>query len=403
MNLDFPTLAVVGFVLSIGLAVAFSLLLLVLRGQPVLRLWTASLWLGAASLTLVAQRPHMPTLLSILAGNACAALGAVLLLAGVALHVGHRGTVYRPALLLAAAYLGAIAYFSVLRPDLGARLALYGLASVIWDLWAIRLLLHRTPRDIRISCRLAAAAFAADALLYLTRLFMPVAPNADQDIMHAGLPVQVTYVIGTLLVLAQCFALVLLIVERQMVDLRSMARHDGLTGLANRATLLFEGRRLLERCRRRGSPLAVLMLDLDHFKQINDTCGHAAGDEVLRSAARRLRTALAGRPGVLARYGGEEFAAVLPDTALPEALLRAEALRAALDAHPIAIEAASLRVTLSIGVALAAPGDASLDAALARADAALYEAKAGGRNRVTVDADADADADAAGDAAVAGM
>lgn len=205
MNLDFPTLAVVTFMLSIGLAVAFSLLLLVLRGQPVLRLWTASLWLGAGSVTLVALRPYMPEVLSIMAGNACAALSWVLLLGGLALHVGHRGMVYRPALVLAALYLCGIGYFSMVRPDLGARLALYGLTTVVWNLWAIRLLLHDVPAGTRTSRRLAAAAFAADAALYVARLFMPVAPDAHQDIMRAGLPVQVTYLVGTLLVLAPVF------------------------------------------------------------------------------------------------------------------------------------------------------------------------------------------------------
>lgn len=384
MNLDFPTLAVVTFMLSIGLAVAFSLLLLVLRGQPVLRLWTASLWLGAGSVTLVALRPYMPEVLSIMAGNACAALSWVLLLGGLALHVGHRGMVYRPALVLAALYLCGIGYFSMVRPDLGTRLALYGLTTVVWNLWAIRLLLHDVPAGTRTSRRLAAAAFAADAALYVARLFMPVAPDAHQDIMRAGLPVQVTYLVGTLLVLAQCFALVLLIVERQMVDLRTMARHDGLTGLANRATLLFEGRRLLERGRGRGSPLAVLMLDLDHFKAINDTWGHATGDEVLRRAASLLRDTLASPPNLLARYGGEEFAVVLPDTPLSEALKRAEALRATLAAHPLAVETKQVRVTLSIGVALSSADDGSLETALARADAALYRAKADGRNRVAL-------------------
>lgn len=399
MNLDFPTLAVVGFVLSISLAVAFSLLLLVLRGQPVLRLWTASLWSSAASLTLVALRPHMPDVLSIMAGNAFAALSWVLLLGGLALHVGHRGHVYRPALMLAALYLCGIGYFSVVRPDLGARLALYGLTTVVWDLWTVWLLLRGAPAGTRTSRRLAATAFAADALLYVARLFMPVAPDAHQDILRAGLPVQVTYLVGTLLVLAQCFALVLLIVERQMVDLRTMARHDGLTGLANRATLLFEGRRLLERSRDRGSPSAVLMLDLDHFKAINDTWGHATGDEVLRQAARLLRDTLASRPNLLARYGGEEFAVVLPDTALPEALAQAEALRAALAARPLSVETRHVGVTLSIGVAPASADDMSLEAVLARADAALYRAKADGRNRVVLAADsgwagADGDADA---------
>lgn len=126
------------------------------------------------------------------------------------------------------------------------------------------------------------------------------------------------------------------------------------------------------------------MLDLDHFKAINDTWGHATGDEVLRRAASLLRDTLASPPNLLARYGGEEFAIVLPDTTLSEALKRAEALRATLAAHPLAVETKQVRVTLSIGVALSSADDGSLETALARADAALYRAKADGRNRVAL-------------------
>ena len=382
MPLDFPTIAFIGFLLSISLSIGFSMIMLVLRGQRVLRLWTASLWLGAFSLSFLALRPYMPETLSILAGNTCAAASGVLLLGGLAQHVGHRGPVYRPAVAVAVAFMACMAWFSLVQPDLGIRLGLYGLLSIVWDVWAIGLLLYRAPADIRISCRLASIAFAADALLYLLRLFLPPSLHGQQDIMQAGLPMEVTYVGGTLLALAQCFSLVLLILERQMVDLRSMARHDGLTGLANRATLKFEGGRLFGRCRSRQRPLAVLMLDLDHFKQINDTRGHAIGDEVLRHAARTLRGALAGRPGLLARYGGEEFAVVLPDTSLAQALACGETLRATLAAQPAIVETARILVTLSIGAASATPADTSLDAVLARADAALYKAKADGRNRV---------------------
>ena len=101
MPLDFPTIAFIGFLLSISLSIGFSMIMLVLRGQRVLRLWTASLWLGALSLTFLALRPYMPETLSILAGNTCAAASGVLLLGGLAQHVGHRGPVYRPAVAVA--------------------------------------------------------------------------------------------------------------------------------------------------------------------------------------------------------------------------------------------------------------------------------------------------------------
>ncbi len=120
-SLDFPTIAIIGLLLNIGLAVGFSLILLVMRGQPVPRLWAASLWAGAVSTVMVSLPVPLPEPAAILVRNAFAVLGSMLMLFGVALHVGRRAPV-RPALALAGGYLLAIVWFSTARPDLGIRL-----------------------------------------------------------------------------------------------------------------------------------------------------------------------------------------------------------------------------------------------------------------------------------------
>lgn len=382
---DLPTLAAVAAVLCLGLAIGFSSILLVLRRQPVLWLWAASLWFGMAGIVLLTLRAQMPPLVSILVGNACEAMACVMMLWGLARHVGRGGAPWL-ALAVAAAFMLGIAFFSVVHPDLVIRLVLYSVASVAWDLWAIRLLLAG-PADIRRSCRLAAAVFALDALLFLARLFLPVAAGAGQDIMGTGLPMVVTYVGGMLLSMAQCFALVLLIVERLMVDLRVLAQVDGLTGLFNRTALLAEGQRRLEQCRRRQRAFSVLVLDLDHFKQINDTWGHQAGDDVLRQAASVLARCLEGRACLLGRYGGEELVVLLPEADLPQAQRLAEVLRAALEQMKVVSGRQRIGVTTSVGVAAMASGE-PLETVLARADMALYRAKAAGRNRVATAAHA---------------
>ncbi|MBC5767663.1 sensor domain-containing diguanylate cyclase [Ramlibacter albus] len=165
-------------------------------------------------------------------------------------------------------------------------------------------------------------------------------------------------------------------------QLESQAMHDQLTGLYNRhymeSWLEQETRRTL----RSGKPLAALMIDIDHFKRINDTWGHEAGDRVLREVALALKD-LARGSDVVCRYGGEEFLVLLPEAALEPALRRAEQLREAVARLAIELGARGAeRVTVSVGVA-AFPGQAaSAEALVAAADAALYDAKAGGRNRV---------------------
>lgn len=184
-------------------------------------------------------------------------------------------------------------------------------------------------------------------------------------------------------VLALAFhaTLVALVVSRLVLELRHRSRHDGLTGLLNRRAMEEALHAQVQRSRRTGETFTVLMLDLDYFKSINDRFGHAAGDRALRHAAGLLKAGLR-EVDHLARFGGEEFLALLPGASLAAAQPLAERLRGCLDAEPLVVE--SDRVPLSVSIGVAQWTDASEDASrlLVRADAALYQAKLQGRNRV---------------------
>jgi two-component system cell cycle response regulator len=166
--------------------------------------------------------------------------------------------------------------------------------------------------------------------------------------------------------------------------LRRQATRDSLTELWNRTAMFDILGRELKRAKRESSPLAIVMADLDHFKQVNDTLGHAAGDAVLREAARRMTACV--RPyDAPCRYGGEEFLIVLPGCDLDDATLRAEEIRAAIAATPFQIAEGALNLSCSLGVA-ASSGAAGFQASalIQEADEALYAAKNNGRNRVEV-------------------
>jgi diguanylate cyclase (GGDEF)-like protein len=168
--------------------------------------------------------------------------------------------------------------------------------------------------------------------------------------------------------------------------LRFQATHDPLTDLWNRAQVLAELERELARQARHGGALAVALADLDHFKWVNDTHGHAAGDAVLRQAAQRMRQALR-NCDLLGRYGGEEFLIVLPGCDLAAAACGAERLRELIAARPMRAGELLLPVRVSIGVA-AGDGEVRDPACLiAAADQALYRAKELGRNRVALAVD----------------
>ncbi len=173
------------------------------------------------------------------------------------------------------------------------------------------------------------------------------------------------------------------ITDRKLVELdyARLASTDPLTDLPNRRFLEDYAKIELERLRRFGGAMSVLMLDLDKFKLINDTHGHLAGDAVLKKVAARCKAAVR-ESDVFARIGGEEFVALLPGTDEVGAIVLAEKLRSIIEGLKIKTEAETLRVTGSIGVASVAPNDRSISSALNRADRALYAAKDAGRNRV---------------------
>lgn len=165
--------------------------------------------------------------------------------------------------------------------------------------------------------------------------------------------------------------------------LRQLALTDALTGIANRRAFMERLEGEVARMKRHGGALSVIMLDIDHFKRVNDTYGHAAGDVVIRETVATMSGRIR-QSDFAGRLGGEEFAVLLPETEAKSAAVQAEHLRKALEDKTIQIaESDDLRVTISLGVAQWTTQDKSADYLLARADAALYQSKETGRNRVT--------------------
>lgn len=165
-----------------------------------------------------------------------------------------------------------------------------------------------------------------------------------------------------------------------------MAVVDQLTGLHNRRYLELHLAALLDNAVGRGKPLSLMILDIDHFKSVNDTYGHDAGDAVLKNFAARVKRVV--RQGdLVCRLGGEEFVVVMPDTSIAVASVIAERVRAAVQGEQFAIDEASRAIPVTVSAGLAESiGDANPDALFKRADKALYRSKSSGRNRVTADA-----------------
>jgi diguanylate cyclase (GGDEF)-like protein len=175
-------------------------------------------------------------------------------------------------------------------------------------------------------------------------------------------------------------ALIELRKQKQQLDIRLLEAHtDVLTGLANRRSFDIELTRRIAQRQRQGTPLCLLILDVDHFKTFNDKYGHQVGDGVLKEVAQTLVDQV-GPLGTVGRLGGDEFAVCLPGCTLPEGTLIAERVRTAVSSHDHKIEKVETALTVSVGVAEALTDDDE-DSLMKRADSALYAAKEGGRNR----------------------
>ncbi|MBC7989279.1 MAG: GGDEF domain-containing protein, partial [Luteimonas sp.] len=231
-------------------------------------------------------------------------------------------------------------------------------------------------------------AFAGIVLLCLPGLFLLWSNPADR----ANALMMVMYLVYVVISLLRSYAEYQqrLDLDQELRNQRDLfsrqSRIDALTELANRRQFADVLASTTQQAKRSGEPLTLLLLDIDHFKHINDTHGHTIGDACLMAIAGRLKTSFSGEGDLAARVGGEEFGVVLGGQDLSAATLRAERFRASLAEHPIALDGVTLTMTASIGLA---EFDATLhendDALYHAADSAVYRAKAAGRNRVRRD------------------
>jgi diguanylate cyclase (GGDEF)-like protein len=198
-------------------------------------------------------------------------------------------------------------------------------------------------------------------------------------------PLQIAaYAAGGLLPVVSTIGFLLMCTEFNQRELARAATLDYLTGICNRRAIEDLASRSIAAARRHGMPMALMIIDVDHFKRINDEFGHQAGDVALVETVKRIRDSLRSED-LVGRLGGEEFVAVMPNTDAASALAAAERMRAAFADAPMHLADRELLITVSIGVAVLDAQDQAYSQLLRRADRAMYGAKAAGRNKVMLD------------------
>jgi diguanylate cyclase (GGDEF)-like protein len=349
-------------------------------GIPGVHTWALANGSAILALLLFAARGQALSLLSIELANGLLALSIAAQHAGFCQFLKRR----IPLAALGAGLLGliaAIAWFHYAHDDIGKRVVAASLFHCA-VCFAIGIVILRSQAQAR--SRYAYHFTAAVALLlaggHLVRAAAQLFSVPTQQALLAPTLANLFFLsIGTLVLPVLTIGAVMMVHERMLAQAEDMANRDYLTGAWNRRALFRFAEREMQRERRAHRPLSLLVLDVDHFKRINDTYGHAQGDRVLVDLVRQVGATVRGFD-FFARLGGEEFALLLPEADAEAALHAAQRLQLGLQ-RSLPAENGAVSYTVSIGVAMLRD-DESFSSLLGRADAALYAAKEAGRNRV---------------------
>ena len=329
MQLDLRTLFIV--LVTLYACLGFVCLLLPYRmpGSQAVTQWGYGLLALAAGMAGLALRGVIPDLISVILANASILAAFLFVLSSVRQGRGPAPSGFGWSVVAVSVLL--LAYFTYMQPDTRIRIVIASVAMALLVVRPVVALIAGVPGVSRRARIFTAACLAGVGFVMLLRAVLTMI--------------------------------------------------DPLTAILNRRAFMLEYEREVSRCRREQTGLALAIFDLDHFKDVNDNYGHLVGDRVLRQVADTLRASLRGHD-VLGRYGGEEFALLMPGADTAAAMAGTERARLAVGERPVEAGRLSIPVTVSAGVAVYGPNGSDWESLLRSADAALYEAKRGGRNRV---------------------
>lgn len=335
----------------------------------------------ASSQMLLCLRGEISEFFSIVAANSLAVLCLIAYFEVIKrmLNIRTKASVVGPILLCLQIVL--FFWYTYVDPDFTARVILINMAFCIMSACIIKLLLIESPKKQRVSYLISSAPFL---IVFFVSLIRVVNASINPELYRFAFESQA---FSFLVIFYACFgiwsvlSLVFIVNNRVQAQVTEMALLDPLTGTYNRRALKDVIEREIAYAKRMGSPLSIIIADLDHFKNINDTYGHQVGDAVLKNVVSVIKTILRVED-VLARYGGEEFIVVLPGIKVDRAIEVAERLRLAIKNHRLVIDRYVIEVTSSFGVTGFHEHPLDYQTLIRNVDGALYQAKGLGRDKV---------------------
>ncbi|MCU1287826.1 MAG: hypothetical protein JWN60_55 [Acidobacteria bacterium] len=390
--LDLRTLAFVLMLVTALLSVAMIFVWRKHKTYPGFGLWAFSNFTAAVGFLLVGFRGSLPDFITIIGANAFAFGSIVLSLEGIR---RFRGVSSRKYFSLGSILLLILlfSYFTYVENNLLARIIIVSLMSGIACFLCAIELMRKDESGINNAYKQVGILFILAAVTSIARTFLTYRFSDIQDLFSPDTIQSFSFVGTILFTIALAFGYIILNSERTQNELQKtqselekLATTDFLTGINNTRKFFEISANEIQRCQRFRTSLSVIMFDIDFFKRINDTFGHAAGDKVLIEVVGICKKTLRGID-VLGRLGGEEFAVLLPHTDIKGALTVAEYLRAAIEKAEFKLFSETVNVTASFGVSGLLDKDKQIKTVLGRADSALYEAKRNGRNQVVLNLD----------------
>ncbi len=385
VNIDLYTLAIVQSLMSIVQMVVLFIQYRLNKTYAGLGWWAA----GSAALSLgfgVAILWKIPIIgkIAMIASVAMVASGMALLYVGVLRFFGQREP--RGWLIVFCTLITVIGvYFTVIDDRIEIRRLIVSVVVAAMSLLLARGLFIYRIRSLSVPIYFLIVMSLSNAIFYGIRTLETLRFGVPVDGAFRSTPTETAlYLIALIITTLWTFGLIILVNQRLSTELEQRATTDELTGIANRRHFLELAQNEIQHALRFNRPLALALIDIDRFKQINDTYGHAVGDQALLVWTHLCQNNIR-QIDVFARFGGDEFVVLLPETMHEQAYDVVEQVRSALIAEPMNLGGQTVRMTISSGIASLASDVDTLDTLLERADRALYRAKEAGRNCVVAE------------------
>lgn len=382
---DIRTLALTNLLLSLFLGIGSLVFAKIHNSFQGFRALGYSYFLVALGFVLFALRQYVSDFLSIIIANLTIVAGYSLLILGILKFLNHEQKSFIK-ISISLLFLMAIAfvYFTYFDENLNARIIIVSMVLGLLSAMAGYIIFNNKEHKGFAFIRFLGFSFVMCTIVFLVRVYFTIYDNVTTNFMNAGMVHGLSLIAMQFVIISCCFSLTICASQQLAKKLSVQATVDSLTKIYNRRAFDEFANKSISRAMREKTPISVIIMDIDLFKQVNDSFGHQIGDKVLQEFSFRLKSSLR-QYDILARYGGEEFTLLLPDTDKETAMLIAEKLRDKIAQPVFFLEGdIEISVTASFGVASNQGDVIDWQQLISLADQALYNAKESGRNCVKV-------------------